>query len=202
MLLPPPLRRYAAEGYARACGVAAVVTTFAVGGLSALNAIAGAYAGTRAAGCSSSGSSRRSTVRLAVCAMQAQQQLPPAWCPPGCFPCRREPSGHLHRGRPLQHRMEHAAGAPLSCEGHGTVPAALPLAGRLSPTKARSAAASRAVLLARPLQPENSTLTDKQKHNHPANHPCRWCTTRWARRASWTLSCTATSPSPATRQAS
>jgi pyruvate decarboxylase len=35
---------YAAEGYARACGAAAAVVTFSVGGLSAINAIAGAYA--------------------------------------------------------------------------------------------------------------------------------------------------------------
>lgn len=35
---------YAAEGYARAKGLAALVTTFSVGGLSALNAVAGAYA--------------------------------------------------------------------------------------------------------------------------------------------------------------
>ncbi len=35
---------YAADGYARANGVAAQVVTFSVGGLSALNAIAGAYA--------------------------------------------------------------------------------------------------------------------------------------------------------------
>ncbi len=35
---------YSAEGYARACGAAAAVVTFSVGGLSALNAIAGAYA--------------------------------------------------------------------------------------------------------------------------------------------------------------
>ena len=35
---------YAAEGYARACGAAALVVTFNVGGLSAINAIAGAYA--------------------------------------------------------------------------------------------------------------------------------------------------------------
>src|SRR5271155_129683 len=35
---------YSAEGYARACGAAAAVVTFSVGGLSAVNAIAGAYA--------------------------------------------------------------------------------------------------------------------------------------------------------------
>lgn len=35
---------YAAEGYARACGASAAVVTFSVGGLSAINAIAGAYA--------------------------------------------------------------------------------------------------------------------------------------------------------------
>jgi pyruvate decarboxylase len=35
---------YAAEGYARACGAAAAVVTFSVGGLSAMNAIGGAYA--------------------------------------------------------------------------------------------------------------------------------------------------------------
>jgi len=35
---------YAAEGYARACGAAAAIVTFSVGGLSAINAIAGAYA--------------------------------------------------------------------------------------------------------------------------------------------------------------
>jgi TPP-dependent 2-oxoacid decarboxylase len=35
---------YAADGYARANGIAAQVTTFSVGGLSALNAIVGAYA--------------------------------------------------------------------------------------------------------------------------------------------------------------
>ncbi len=35
---------YSAEGYARACGAAAAVVTFSVGGLSAINAIAGAYA--------------------------------------------------------------------------------------------------------------------------------------------------------------
>src|ERR1700741_1393337 len=35
---------YSAEGYARACGAAAVVVTFSVGGLSAINAVAGAYA--------------------------------------------------------------------------------------------------------------------------------------------------------------
>jgi pyruvate decarboxylase len=35
---------YAADGYARARGAAAVVVTFSVGGLSAINAIAGAYA--------------------------------------------------------------------------------------------------------------------------------------------------------------
>ena len=35
---------YSAEGYARACGAAAAVVTFSVGGLSAMNAIAGAYA--------------------------------------------------------------------------------------------------------------------------------------------------------------
>lgn len=35
---------YAAEGYARAAGAAALVVTFSVGGLSALNAVAGAYA--------------------------------------------------------------------------------------------------------------------------------------------------------------
>jgi indolepyruvate decarboxylase len=34
---------YAADGYARAKGVAAMVVTFTVGGLSAINAIAGAY---------------------------------------------------------------------------------------------------------------------------------------------------------------
>ena len=35
---------YSAEGYARACGAAAAVVTFSVGGLSAMNAIGGAYA--------------------------------------------------------------------------------------------------------------------------------------------------------------
>ena len=35
---------YAADGYARVKGVAAVMPTFTVGGLSLLNAIAGAYA--------------------------------------------------------------------------------------------------------------------------------------------------------------
>src|SRR3974377_2611701 len=35
---------YSAEGYARACGAAAAVVTFSVGGLSAINAIAGAFA--------------------------------------------------------------------------------------------------------------------------------------------------------------
>ncbi|MDR3406881.1 MAG: thiamine pyrophosphate-binding protein [Methylovirgula sp.] len=35
---------YSAEGYARACGAAAFVVTFSVGGLSAINALAGAYA--------------------------------------------------------------------------------------------------------------------------------------------------------------
>lgn len=35
---------YSAEGYARACGTAAAVVTFSVGGLSAINAIGGAYA--------------------------------------------------------------------------------------------------------------------------------------------------------------
>jgi pyruvate decarboxylase len=35
---------YSAEGYARACGAAAAVATFSVGGLSAINAIASAYA--------------------------------------------------------------------------------------------------------------------------------------------------------------
>jgi indolepyruvate decarboxylase len=35
---------YAEEGYARACGAAAAVVTFSVGGLSAMNAIGGAYA--------------------------------------------------------------------------------------------------------------------------------------------------------------
>ena len=35
---------YGAEGYARACGAAAAVVTFSVGGLSAINAIGGAYA--------------------------------------------------------------------------------------------------------------------------------------------------------------
>lgn len=34
---------YAADGYARVKGIAALVTTFGVGELSALNAIAGAY---------------------------------------------------------------------------------------------------------------------------------------------------------------
>lgn len=33
-LICPPFRRYAAEGYARAKGLAALVTTFSVGGLS------------------------------------------------------------------------------------------------------------------------------------------------------------------------
>ena len=53
-LLPPHpshLRSYAADGYARGKGLAAVVTTFGVGGLSALNAVAGAYAGGRTACC-------------------------------------------------------------------------------------------------------------------------------------------------------
>jgi pyruvate decarboxylase len=35
---------YSAEGYARACGAAAFVVTFSVGGLSAINAVGGAYA--------------------------------------------------------------------------------------------------------------------------------------------------------------
>src|SRR6516164_2229075 len=35
---------YSAEGYARACGACAAVVTFSVGGLSAINAVAGAYA--------------------------------------------------------------------------------------------------------------------------------------------------------------
>jgi pyruvate decarboxylase len=35
---------YSAEGYARACGAGAAVVTFSVGGLSAINAIGGAYA--------------------------------------------------------------------------------------------------------------------------------------------------------------
>lgn len=35
---------YAADGYARACGISCLVTTFSVGGLSAINAVAGAYA--------------------------------------------------------------------------------------------------------------------------------------------------------------
>src|SRR5262249_25147583 len=35
---------YSAEGYARACGAAAAVVTFSVGGLSAINAIGGSYA--------------------------------------------------------------------------------------------------------------------------------------------------------------
>ena len=35
---------YSAEAYARACGAAAAVVTFSVGGLSAINAIGGAYA--------------------------------------------------------------------------------------------------------------------------------------------------------------
>ena len=35
---------YAAEGYARVCGAAAAVVTFSVGGLSAMNAVGGAYA--------------------------------------------------------------------------------------------------------------------------------------------------------------
>ena len=35
---------YSAEGYARAYGAAAAVVTFSVGGLSAINAIGGAYA--------------------------------------------------------------------------------------------------------------------------------------------------------------
>ena len=35
---------YSAEGYARACGAAAAVVTFSVGGLSAINAVGGAYA--------------------------------------------------------------------------------------------------------------------------------------------------------------
>lgn len=34
---------YATDGYARANGVAAMVVTFTVGGLSAINAVAGAY---------------------------------------------------------------------------------------------------------------------------------------------------------------
>lgn len=34
---------YAADGYARACGVGACAVTFTVGGLSVINAIAGAY---------------------------------------------------------------------------------------------------------------------------------------------------------------
>lgn len=37
------LNRYAADGYARACGVGACAVTFTVGGLSVINAIAGAY---------------------------------------------------------------------------------------------------------------------------------------------------------------
>ena len=35
---------YAADGYARACGLSALVVTYSVGGLSAINAVAGAYA--------------------------------------------------------------------------------------------------------------------------------------------------------------
>lgn len=35
--------RYAADGYARATGLGCLVVTFGVGGLSALNAVAGAY---------------------------------------------------------------------------------------------------------------------------------------------------------------
>src|ERR1700745_2641362 len=35
---------FSAEGYARACGAAAAVVTFSVGGLSAINAIGSAYA--------------------------------------------------------------------------------------------------------------------------------------------------------------
>lgn len=40
----PPPSGYAADGYARTCGVGAVVVTFTVGGLSVINAIGGAYA--------------------------------------------------------------------------------------------------------------------------------------------------------------
>ncbi len=35
---------YAADGYARACGLSALILTYSVGGLSAINAVAGAYA--------------------------------------------------------------------------------------------------------------------------------------------------------------
>lgn len=42
--LAPDVTGYAADGYARKNGVAAMVVTFCVGGLSALNAVAGAYA--------------------------------------------------------------------------------------------------------------------------------------------------------------
>ena len=35
---------YTAEGHARACGAVAAVVTFSVGALSAINAVAGAYA--------------------------------------------------------------------------------------------------------------------------------------------------------------
>ena len=37
-------RGYAADGYARAHGVSAFVVTYSVGGLSSINAVAGAYA--------------------------------------------------------------------------------------------------------------------------------------------------------------
>lgn len=43
---PPPASRpcrYAADGYGRANGIACLVATFSVGGLSAINAVAGAY---------------------------------------------------------------------------------------------------------------------------------------------------------------
>ena len=39
----PRMQCTAADGYARARGVGVVVTTFTVGGLSAINAVAGAY---------------------------------------------------------------------------------------------------------------------------------------------------------------
>lgn len=41
---PPTPSGYAADGYARATGVGAVVVTYTVGGLSVINAVAGAYA--------------------------------------------------------------------------------------------------------------------------------------------------------------
>lgn len=52
-------RSYAADGYARATGgPSALVCTFSVGGLSALNAVAGAYAGARVVWCAAGGGLR------------------------------------------------------------------------------------------------------------------------------------------------